>query len=94
MTGLKLVEAGVPKETLALLAVPLVPLQILLPLVISKYTAGPRPLDVFLRAFPFRLLMGLEYALLVWWTPSVKQGGGFPVYYYVTILLSYAVHQV
>lgn len=38
--------------------------------------------------------MGLEYALLVWWTPSVKQGGGFPVYYYATILLSYAVHQV
>lgn len=38
--------------------------------------------------------MGLEYALLVWWTPSVKQEGGFPVYYYATILLSYAVHQV
>lgn len=54
MTGLKLVEAGVPKETLALLAVPLVPLQILLPLVISKYTAGPRPLDVFHKAFPYR----------------------------------------
>lgn len=94
MTGLKLVEAGVPKETLALLAVPLVPLQILLPLVISKYTAGPRPLDVFHKAFPFRLLMGLEFALLVCWTPSVKQDGGFPAYYYATILLSYAVHQV
>lgn len=31
--------------------------------------------------------MGLEYALLVWWTPSLKQEGGFPVYYYATILL-------
>lgn len=57
MTFLKLVEAGVPKETMALLAVPMVPLQILLPLIISKYTAGPRPLDVFHKAFPFRLLM-------------------------------------
>nr|XP_046246309.1 acetyl-coenzyme A transporter 1 [Scatophagus argus]XP_046246310.1 acetyl-coenzyme A transporter 1 [Scatophagus argus] len=94
VTGLKLMEAGVPKEQLALLAVPMVPLQILLPLVISKYTAGPRPLDVFCKAFPFRLLIGLEYALLVWWTPSVKQDGGFPVYYYATVLLSYAVHQV
>lgn len=55
MTGLKLVEAGVPKEQLALLAVPMVPLQIILPLIISKYTAGPRPLDVFYKAFPFRL---------------------------------------
>ncbi|KAM3875337.1 acetyl-coenzyme A transporter 1 [Diretmus argenteus] len=94
VTGLKLVEAGVPKEQLALLAVPMVPLQIMLPLVISKYTAGPRPLDVFYKAFPFRLLIGLEYALLVWWTPSVKQEGGFPVYYYAIVLLSYALHQV
>lgn len=55
VTGLKLVEAGVPKEQLALLAVPMVPLQILLPVIISKYTAGPRPLDIFYKAFPFRL---------------------------------------
>lgn len=94
VTGLKLVEAGVPKEQLALLAVPMVPLQILLPVIISRYTAGPRPLDVFYKAFPFRLLIGLGYALLVWWTPSVKQEGGFPVYYYAVVLLSYAVHQV
>ncbi|XP_029372826.1 acetyl-coenzyme A transporter 1 [Echeneis naucrates] len=94
VTGLKLVEAGVPKAQLALLAVPMVPLQILLPVVISKYTAGPRPLDVFYKAFPFRLLIGLEYALVVWWTPSVKQEGGFPVYYYTVVLLSYAAHQV
>lgn len=94
VTGLKLVEAGVPKEQLALLAVPMVPLQILLPVVISRYTAGPRPLDIFYKAFPFRLLIGLEYALLVWWTPSVKSEEGFPVYYYAIVLLSYAVHQV
>lgn len=94
VTGLKLVEAGVPKEQLALLAVPMVPLQILLPVIISKYTAGPRPLDVFYKAFPFRLLIGLGYALLVWWTPSVKHDGGFPLYYYAILLLSYALHQV
>ncbi|XP_037346932.2 acetyl-coenzyme A transporter 1 [Pungitius pungitius] len=94
VTGLKLVEAGVPKEQLALLAVPMVPLQILLPVIISKYTAGPRPLDVFYKAFPFRLLIGLGYALLVWWTPSVKHEGGFPLYYYAIVLLSYALHQV
>ncbi|XP_061923280.1 acetyl-coenzyme A transporter 1 isoform X1 [Entelurus aequoreus] len=94
VTGLKLVEAGVPKAQLALLAVPMVPLQILLPLLISKYTAGPRPLDVFYKAFPFRLIIGLEFALLVWWTPSVRGEEGFPVYYYGVVLLSYALHQV
>ncbi|KAL4647002.1 acetyl-coenzyme A transporter 1 isoform X2 [Arapaima gigas] len=94
VTGLKLVEEGVPKEKLALLAVPMVPLQILLPLLISKYTAGPRPLDVFYKAFPCRLIIGLGYALLVWWTPSTKQEKEFPFYYYAVVLFSYAVHQV
>ncbi|KAE8604143.1 hypothetical protein XENTR_v10014589 [Xenopus tropicalis] len=56
VTGLKLIERGVPKEHLALLAVPMVPLQILLPLIISKYTAGPKPLNVFHKAIPFRLV--------------------------------------
>ncbi|XP_040205162.1 acetyl-coenzyme A transporter 1 isoform X2 [Rana temporaria] len=94
VTGLKLVERGVPKEHLALLAVPMVPLQILLPLLISRYTAGPKPLDVFHKAMPFRLLMGLLFAFLVWWTPHVSHEGGFPIYYYAAILLSYALHQV
>ncbi|KAK4820333.1 hypothetical protein QYF61_023566 [Mycteria americana] len=94
VTGLKLVEEGVPKEHLALLAVPMVPLQIILPLIISKYTAGPQPLNTFYKAMPFRLLLGLEFAFLVWWTPKVKHEGGFPVYYYVVVLLSYALHQI
>ena len=55
ITGLKLMEAGVPKEQLALLAVPLVPLQIILPWFISKYTAGSRPLNIYLKAIPYRL---------------------------------------
>ncbi|XP_063772185.1 acetyl-coenzyme A transporter 1 [Pseudophryne corroboree] len=94
VTGLKLVERGVPKEHLALLAVPIVPLQILLPLIISKYTAGPKPLNIFHKAMPFRLIMGLEFAFLVWWTPKVSHDGGFPIYYYAALLLSYALHQI
>ena len=54
VTGLKLVESGVPKAQLAMLAVPLVPLQVILPLVIIRYTAGPRPLHIFSAAIPFR----------------------------------------
>ncbi|XP_069753004.1 acetyl-coenzyme A transporter 1 isoform X2 [Narcine bancroftii] len=94
VTGLKLIEMGVPKEQLALLAVPMVPLQILLPLAISKYTAGQKPLNVFYRAMPFRLAMGVLFALLVVWTPMVKEGTEFPMYYYGVLLFSYALHQV
>lgn len=44
---LKLVEAGIPKERLGLMAVPLIPLQIALPLVISKYTTGKNILSIY-----------------------------------------------
>jgi hypothetical protein len=57
VTGLKLVEQGVPKEKLAMLAIPMIPLQIILPWIISKYTAGPKPMDIFLKAMPPRLLV-------------------------------------
>merc|ERR1712179_672200 len=43
VSGLKLVEAGVPKDKLAMLAIPMMPLQIVLPWIISRYTSGPRP---------------------------------------------------
>nr|XP_022335434.1 acetyl-coenzyme A transporter 1-like [Crassostrea virginica] len=95
LTGLKLIEAGMKKETLALFAVPMIPIQIILPLVISKYTAGPTPMDVFLRAMPFRLLMGLVYACMVWISHGVQTSPGvFPVSFYVFILIAYALHQV
>ena len=37
VSGLKLVEAGVPKDKLAMLAIPMMPLQIILPWIISRY---------------------------------------------------------
>ena len=54
MTVLKIIEYGVPREKLGLLAVPLMPLQIILPLVISKYTNGPEPLTLLIKALPGR----------------------------------------
>jgi PAT family acetyl-CoA transporter-like MFS transporter 1 len=88
-------EHGMKKEHLAMLAVPLVPLQIILPWVISKYTAGPRPLDVFIKAYPWRLLFGAVFAGLVYWTKQVKRSdGSFPMYYFVVITLAYGLHQI
>ena len=95
VTGLKLVEAGVPKDKLAMLAVPLMPLQIVLPWIISRYTTGPKPMDIFLKAFPCRLIMGLVFAGVVYVTPSFKNtDGSFPLYFYVGVVIIYALHQV
>lgn len=53
-------------------------------------------MDVALFAMPFRLLMGIVFALCVWWAHHVRAPGqvDFPLYFYVTIVLFYALHQV
>jgi len=94
-TGLKLVEAGVPKDKLAMLAIPMMPLQIILPWIISKYTAGPRPMDVFVKAIPARMVLCLVMAGLVYITPTFQlEDGSFPVQYYCLVVAIYAVYQV
>ncbi|XP_065656559.1 acetyl-coenzyme A transporter 1 isoform X2 [Hydra vulgaris] len=96
VTGLKLIEAGMKKETLSILAVPLVPLEIFLPLAISRFTSGPRPLDLFIKAMPYRLVMGVVFAMLIYWTNTFSNSSieGFPYYYYTIILFAFALHQV
>ncbi|XP_021188316.3 acetyl-coenzyme A transporter 1 [Helicoverpa armigera] len=93
VSGLKLVEAGVPREDLALLAVPLVPVQIIMPVILAKHTTGPAPLSLWLRAFPLRLLVGPLAAGLVALTPNLLGQAG-PTYSYLFLLmLLYIFHQ-
>eukprot|EP00096_Caligus_rogercresseyi_P010209 TRINITY_DN3640_c0_g1_i1.p1 TRINITY_DN3640_c0_g1~~TRINITY_DN3640_c0_g1_i1.p1 ORF type:complete len:534 (+),score=141.53 TRINITY_DN3640_c0_g1_i1:94-1695(+) len=95
ITSLKLIEAGVPKESLGMLALPLTPLQILLPLLISRYTSGPRPMNLYLKAYPFRLLMGLVVVGFVYLSPGfMGEDGSYPIYYYGILVIIFAFHQV
>lgn len=60
------------------------------------FILGPRPLDVFLKAMPYRLLFGFVAAFLVWITPTLVTNpkAGLPFVYYILLLACYAVHQV
>lgn len=95
VTSLKLVDNGIPRDKLALLAIPMVPLQILLPLLISKHTTGKFPMNLYIKAIPLRLLLTLGIATLVWATPLIVQGRhDIPIYFYVLILVIYSLYQI
>lgn len=95
VSSLKLVEHGVPKDKLALLAVPLVPLQIFLPLVVSKYTTGPKPMEVYIKAIPYRILFSIFATGIVWLTPyTISNKGEVPIYLYVGLIVNYAFYQI
>ncbi|CAF1580397.1 unnamed protein product [Rotaria sp. Silwood1] len=95
MTGIELIERGVTKDSLALLAIPMTPLEILLPFFISKYTTGQKPLNVFARSHPFRLLLGIIMALFVYFTPSFQNyNKTFPWYYYTLAIIIFSIQQI
>ena len=60
----------------------------------SRFTAGPRPLDVFTKAYIPRVFIGLLFSALVWWTSRVGVDGEFPFYYYIILIGVFIVHQV
>ena len=95
ISGLKMVEFGVKKENLAMLWVPMFPLQIILPWFLSKYTSGPRPLNLFLVSYPIKMLFGLVVTAIVYFTYASKlSDGSFPVYYYAIVLITFAIRTI
>ena len=59
LANLQLVEMGVPRDKIAQLSLPMTFVQILTTLMVTKYTVSSRPMNVFLNAYPFGLLMCL-----------------------------------
>lgn len=98
ITKLKFIEYGVPKDKIALLSIPLVPLQILLPFLISRFTNGPRPMTFYIKSFPFRLVMTVVIASFLYATPLmiVKDGSTttIPMYFYVMMVSIYMIYQI
>ena len=56
ITNLKIIETGARIETLAVMDIPLVLIKILFILFVTRFTVGPRPMNVWLVSYPFGLL--------------------------------------
>jgi MFS transporter, PAT family, solute carrier family 33 (acetyl-CoA transportor), member 1 len=93
---LKLIDYGIPKDTIALFNIPSFVVQLVLPVVISKYSAGPRPLKFYLKAFPCRLVFSAIIAIFVFATPWMLKGSfkNIPMTYYSGIMVIFFCYQV
>lgn len=91
ITTLKLIEFGVPKDKIAILSTAQLPLQLILPFVFSRSITGEKPMDFYIKAFPFRLLVTVFIAFFVYVTPFVieKNPQNIPNYYYWIYVLLY-----
>ena len=94
MTNLKLIEFGVPSEKIAALSLPMIPVKIIVTFLITKFIVGPRPIMIYLGAYPCRLLMCLALTALVYITPLVKlSDGGFPGFYFPLVIAVFVLHR-
>jgi len=82
------VEKGLPKEHVSVLSALLTPVSILLPVAVSRVTAGARPLDAMTRTFAAKSVLGGLAGLLVWGAPATlgREGAPLPVGYYAGVL--------
>ena len=96
---LRLVEVGVPKEHLAMIASSMFPVMLLAQLYVSgKYFAGKdsKPLLIWLGCYPYRILLGVVSALIVVVVAhlSAGGGGGLPAWLYAVMFAAMAVGTV
>ena len=95
---LKMIEKGVPKDKIAMLAIPMIPVKIGFTLIITRFTVGPRPMNVWLISYPIRLVFCLALVLLVYVTPmfayEVDGVTTFSTGYYAIVIAVMALHRV
>lgn len=95
VTFLKLVDFGVPRDKIALLAIPLLPLQILLSFIISRFTTGRHPMSFYMKAFKLRIFISIFMFLYLYMSPSmIGDGKSIPYYFYIGITSVYVLYQV
>jgi PAT family acetyl-CoA transporter-like MFS transporter 1 len=94
ITSLKLIEYGVPKEKFALISIPSAPIQILFPLLITKYTAGRKPLSFYYKVFICRLILMIITTLYVASTPKILENENFLNYFYAGVVMLFMIDQV
>ncbi|OXA61780.1 Acetyl-coenzyme A transporter 1 [Folsomia candida] len=83
---LKQVEAGLSKEVLAQLSVPLAPLGLLITVLMTKWTSGVRPMSLFRNTYGLTLLSTVIFAAMVPVTGFLNNHGTFPWWYFPSLL--------
>jgi len=52
--NLKLIDVGVPKENIMIMQTGLYVIRMIIPVIAAKYTAGPKPMSIYLNIMPIK----------------------------------------
>ncbi|CAI6366795.1 unnamed protein product [Macrosiphum euphorbiae] len=97
VSNLKLIDAGVSKDDIMIITTALYIIKCIMPIFVSKYVTGPKPMTYFLKITPFRLIWCTTYVVLIYYTPSLIRKDGLvtvPTYYYFIMGLVLITNEV
>ncbi|CRK95581.1 CLUMA_CG009042, isoform A [Clunio marinus] len=96
ITNLKLIDYGIPRDKIGLLNIPSFAVQLTIPILLSRYTAGRYPMTVYYKAFPYRVIISVMTVAFVYATPMMIEGKlhDIPSYYYVTLMILTFFYQI
>ncbi|XP_026812243.1 acetyl-coenzyme A transporter 1-like [Rhopalosiphum maidis] len=97
VSTLKLVDAGVSKEDLSMIETVMSVINVIISFVIGKYTSGPKPISLYLKIIPSRLLLNIAFALFIYYTPKLLSldGHGYTsIYYYPLLIFLSSIQQI
>ncbi|XP_060852728.1 acetyl-coenzyme A transporter 1-like [Rhopalosiphum padi] len=94
---LKLIETGVPKHNIMVINSSTYIVNIITPIIISKYTSGPKPMSVFLKVTPARLIWNITFVIFIYYTTkflTTYENIGFPIYYYAVLAILFIINNI
>ncbi|KAL5239627.1 hypothetical protein ACI65C_007037 [Semiaphis heraclei] len=98
VSNLKLIDAGIPKDDIMMITSVMYVMKFIFPIFVCKYVTSSTPMTYHLRMTPIRLICGVLFAVLVYYTPSlIYKDGPFitiPSYYYLILGLVSAVNEM
>lgn len=90
---LKMIEYGVSKEVICLLTIPLIPVNVLWPLIVTKYTNGPKSLILNAKCIPIKLLVALMCTSFMYFLRDFKNSEGeYDYKFYITCVCVFAIN--
>ncbi|XP_060850764.1 acetyl-coenzyme A transporter 1-like isoform X2 [Rhopalosiphum padi] len=94
---LQLIDAGVPKDNVVVIHSSMIIVKVIAPIIISKYTAGPKTMSVYLKMSPIRSMWNITFVIFIYYTTKfITTNGkiGFPIYFYVILVFLFITNDI
>ncbi|XP_060850017.1 acetyl-coenzyme A transporter 1-like isoform X2 [Rhopalosiphum padi] len=94
---LQLIDAGVPKDNVMLINSSMIIVKVITPIIISKYTAGPKTMSIYLIMSPIRLMWNITFVIFIYYTTKfITNNGkiGFPMYFYAILVFLFIMNNI